>query len=166
MASKHLALLRHAKSSWSNPDLRDHDRVLTPRGRRAAARMGAYIQEKGLVPDVVLCSSAVRACQTLDLLGLPADTEVLVEDELYGASASDLIGRIRGLDDATRSVLLIGHNPGIQDAAISLARSPGALGREFPTAALADFRVSDLEWKDLGPGVAELIALTTPRSLD
>jgi phosphohistidine phosphatase len=127
--------------------------------------MGVYIRESGLVPELVLCSSATRACQTLDLLRLHADIEVLVEDALYAASAASLIARLRNLSDATRSVLLIGHNPSIQDAAISLARNPDAVEDKFPTAALAEFLLP-VPWQDLGPGVAELRALTAPRSLD
>jgi phosphohistidine phosphatase len=165
-ASKHLALLRHAKSSWSNPDLPDHDRPLAPRGRRAAERMGVYIQEKGLVPDLVLCSSARRARQTLDLLELPSNTVELVEDELYGATATALIARLSRVGDATHSVLLIGHNPSIHEAATNLASNPDAVAQDFPTAALAEFLVPTLHWKDLGPGVADLKAFTTPRSLN
>jgi phosphohistidine phosphatase len=125
-----------------------------------------YIRERGLTPELVLCSSAKRACQTLDLLRLPSDLEVLIEDELYAASAIVLTARLRRIGDATRSVLLIGHNPSIQDAAISLARNPDAVGHKFPTAALAELLLPTVPWKDLGPGVAELKALTAPRSLD
>jgi phosphohistidine phosphatase len=128
--------------------------------------MGVYMRERGLMPDLVLCSSATRACQTLELLGLPADTEVLIEDELYAASATVLIARLRRVGDATRSVLLIGHNPSIQDAAISLARNPALVECKFPTAALAEFLLPTVPWKDLGPGVAELKALRAPRSLN
>jgi len=128
--------------------------------------MGVYIRDSGLMPELVLCSSATRACQTLNLLGLPADIEVLIEDELYAASATGLFDRLRRVGDATRSVLLIGHNPSIQDAAISLARNPDALEHKFPTAALAQFLLPTALWKDLGPGVAELEALTVPRNLN
>ena len=166
MTPRHLALLRHAKSSWSDPNLQDHDRPLMARGCRAATRMGVYIRERGLIPDLVLCSSAKRARQTLDLLRLPPDIEVLIEDELYAASATVLIARLRRVGDTSRSVLLIGHNPSIQDAAISLARNPDAVERKFPTAALAEFLLPTVRWKDLGPAVAELKALTAPRSLN
>lgn len=165
MPSKRLALLRHAKSSWNDPSLDDHDRPLAPRGRRAATRMGQYIDESGLVPDLVLCSSATRARETLDLLRLPSDTEIVIEDELYGASATLLVARLRRVGDAASSVLLIGHNPGLQDAAVNLAGNPDAVEREFPTAALAEFLVPTPHWEDLGPDVTELKTLTTPRSL-
>ena len=165
MASKRLALLRHAKSSWSDPQLEDHDRPLASRGRRAATRMGVFIQEEGLTPDLVLCSSATRARQTLELLELSSDTEVLIENELYGASATALLARLRRVDDVTQSVLLIGHNPSIQDAAISLARSPDAVAHKFPTAALAELLLGNILWRDLRWGVADLRALTVPSSL-
>jgi len=128
--------------------------------------MGLYLQESGLIPDLVLCSSAKRAQQTLDLLGLPSDTDVHIEGELYGASTAALIGRLRRVGDATRSVLLIGHNPSIQDAAISLARNPGAVASKFPTAALAELLLPEIQWRDLKPGVGELTALTAPRTLN
>jgi phosphohistidine phosphatase len=163
--SKHLALLRHAKSSWSDAHLDDHDRPLAPRGRRAATRVGLYMRQQRIAPDLVLCSSATRARQTLDLLDVAPNAEVLVEDELYGATATVLVARLRHVGDNNRSVLLVGHNPGIQDTAISLARNPEALTDKFPTAALADLLLPNAAWKELRPGIARLQALVVPRKL-
>lgn len=165
MASRHLALLRHAKSSWSDPHLDDHDRPLAPRGRRAATRVGLYMRQEGIAPDLVLCSSATRARQTLDLLDLATNTEVFVEDELYGATATVLLARLRRVGNTTRSVLLVGHNPGIQDTAISLARNPEDLTDKFPTATLAELLLPNAAWKDLRLGIARLQALVVPRNL-
>jgi len=127
--------------------------------------MGEYLRREELQPDLVLCSSAVRACQTCELLGLTPQTEILVEDKIYGATATGLLDRLRGISSATRSALLIGHNPAIQEAAISLATDPAALTGKFPTAALAQFLLPDTEWRELQPGVARLASFVLPRNL-
>jgi phosphohistidine phosphatase len=127
--------------------------------------MGLYMRQEGIAPDLVLCSSATRARQTLDLLDLATTTEVLVEDELYGATATVLLARLRRVGNTTPSVLLIGHNPGIQDTAISLAESPEDLTDKFPTATLAELLVPNAAWKDLRPGIARLQALVVPKNL-
>jgi phosphohistidine phosphatase len=127
--------------------------------------VGRYLRQHGIAPDLVLCSSATRARQTLDLLDLAPRTEVLVEDELYAASATVLLARLHRVSDTTRSVLLVGHNPGIPDTAISLAGGPKNLTGKFPTAALADLLLPDAAWKDLLPGVARLQTLVIPRNL-
>jgi phosphohistidine phosphatase len=164
---KRLALLRHAKSSWNDPDLDDHDRPLNGRGRRAAAQMGRYLQQRGIAPAVVLCSSAVRTRQTLELLELAGEPRVLYETELYGASAGELLRRLRRLDDTVPSVLLIGHNPGMHDLAVALTGDhDGAAIADFPTAALAELSAPIARWPDLEPGTATLERLITPKDLD
>jgi phosphohistidine phosphatase len=165
MASKHLVLLRHAKSSWDDPLLDDHDRPLTPRGRRAAAQVGRYLRREGISPDLVLCSSATRTQETLDLLDLSGEPEVLIESALYGATATRLLDRLRRVEDRADSVLLIGHNPGIQEAVISLARDHEELADTFPTGALAELRLPIAAWTELRPGIARLKAYITPKSL-
>lgn len=165
MASKHLALLRHAKSSWEDASLDDHDRPLAPRGRRAAARIGEYMRQNRIRPDLVLCSSATRTRQTLELLDLAGTPDVLIEDELYGAPAARLIDRLRQVDDLIGSVLLIAHNPGVQDAATGLAADPADIGDAYPTAALANFRVSIPSWGDLRLGIADVTAFVVPKQL-
>jgi phosphohistidine phosphatase len=146
-----LYLLRHAKSSWDEPGLADHDRPLAPRGRRAAKAMGRYLREQGIEPDLILCSSATRARQTLERLGLPG---ARIEPGLYGADAATL----RRFIPKAASAMLIGHNPGIHDLAVSLARSGPRvpeLAAKFPTGALATLEL------DTG----ELIDFVRPRDL-
>lgn len=123
------------------------------------------MRQEGIAPDLVLCSPAARARQTLDLLDLAPNTEALVEDDLYGATATVLLARLRRVGDTTQSVLLVGHNPGIQDTAIRLARRAEDLSDKFPTAALADLLLPNVAWKDLGPGIARLRTLVVPRNL-
>jgi phosphohistidine phosphatase len=161
-----LYLLRHAKSSWSDPGLADHDRPLAPRGRRAAKAIGRYLREQDVEPALVLCSTAARTRETLKRIDVDRREE-RIERGLYGAGAEALLARLREVPDEVPSVMLIGHNPGVQDLALLLAR-PGpelrALEAKFPTAALASFAVAG--WSTLGPGTAELIDFVRPRDLE
>jgi phosphohistidine phosphatase len=160
---KRLLLLRHAKSSWDDPSLADHDRPLAPRGRKAARRIGRHLRDEEVTVSLVLCSSAVRARQTLDLVAPGGRTET--EPGLYGASAGQLLERLRRVPEETGTVMLVGHNPAMQDLLVSLLREPGDLAaRKFPTGALATLAVSG-PWRLLEPGQAELTALVTPREL-
>jgi len=140
---KRLLLLRHAKSSWDDPSLSDFARPLAARGLAAAPRMGAYLLSENLQPDVVLCSGARRAVQTLEtiapFLGTPG---VRIEDTLYMAPAEVLINRIRRLEDEIGSVLMIGHNPAFEEVALRLTgdgrKKPlKAIRKKYPTCALA-----------------------------
>jgi len=167
---RHLYLLRHAKSSWADTDQPDRERPLTPRGRRAAQRLATHLDEQGVRPDVVLCSSAVRTVQTLELVrpGLGEGVELVVEDELYGASARQLLARLRCLPEEVRSAMVIGHNPGLQELTLFLARE-GALRERaavhFPTAVLASLAIRRGDWAALDRAGAELVAYAAPREL-
>jgi phosphohistidine phosphatase len=162
-----LYLLRHAKSSWDDPALSDHERPLAPRGRRDAKRIAKHVGRIGLRPELVLCSTAVRTEQTLDLLRPKlGQVAVQVEEQLYGASSETLLERIRSVPDQVGSVLLIGHNPGLHDLALTLASSGADLGRleaKFPTAALATLALA--RWSNLSEGNAELVAYVVPKQL-
>ena len=166
---KRLFLLRHAKSSWEDPELADYDRPLAPRGRRATKLIGAHLRRESVVPAVVLCSSARRARETLERIApaLGAQVPVQIERDLYAASEQALLDRLRALDDGVESVLLIGHNPGIERLALSLAGGgPGlaSVGHKFPTAALATLEF-DGRWRELGASSAELTHFVTPKRL-
>ena len=163
---KRLVLVRHAKSSWADPDLDDHDRPLNGRGRRAAVRVGRHLRGAGLVPDLVLCSSAVRTRATLDRFAFPSGTTVSIEDPLYGAGADALLQRLRVVPDDVRSVLLLGHNPGVEDLAALLVDDRHVLPEKYPTAAVADLRLSIGRWDALAPGVGRLDGFVTPRGLE
>ena len=164
-----LLLLRHAKSSWDEPDLADHDRPLAPRGRRAAAALAEHLRGLTERPELVVCSSAARTVETLQLIrsALPADTPVTIDAALYAADADELLGRVRQLPATAACVLLIGHNPGIGDLAVMLAgRGDGAaraaMAAKFPTAALANL-VIEQPWSGVDAGVALLEEYWTPR---
>jgi phosphohistidine phosphatase len=163
--------MRHAKSSWDQTDLSDHDRPLAPRGRKAAKRMGSYMKDKGFEPSIVLCSSAVRARQTWELAApsFSERTTLEVEQELYGAGDEELVARLRRLPPGASSVLLIGHNPAMQELVLMLCSEDahlGAVRKKFPTAALAVLDAPIEDWEGLRRGSAELTDFVTPKGLD
>jgi len=163
-------LLRHGKSSWKEP-LPDSERPLAPRGLRAAKAMRAYLRQESVRPALVLCSPARRTRETLELIApaLP-DVAAWIEPELYGADARELLVRLRGLPDTAPSVLLVGHNPGLQELAVNLAGGGDAalvarLREKMPTGALVTL-VSPVEsWRELRRGAAQLTAYVLPRDL-
>jgi phosphohistidine phosphatase len=166
-----LLVLRHVKSSWDDATLRDHDRPLAPRGRRALPRLEREIAARNEPIDLVLCSSAVRATLTLEGVrsALPDSVAVAVEDTLYGASHAALLERLHALPASVRGVLLIGHNPGLEQLVHQLAGGgePDALAQlatKFPTGALATLRVPS-RWSALVPGGCRLERLVHPRRL-
>ena len=138
----HLWLLRHAKSSWEDPELADEDRPLAPRGERAAGSMRRYLQTHPIRPSLVLCSSARRARETLAavLPSLGKDLEVRIEPGRYTFDATVLVERLRAVPPNV-SVLLVGHNPAMQDLATRLASSGHRLDElttKLPTGALVE----------------------------
>ena len=165
-----LFLLRHAKSSWDDPEIDDHDRPLAPRGRRAAARIADYATKRAIRPDLILCSSAKRARQTLERIApsLGRDAEIHIERSLYGATEDRLLERLHVVPDEADSVMMIGHNPGVQDLALLLAkegRLRTTLEDKFPTAGLATLAFGSLAWKDVDTESGELVDFAVPRRL-
>jgi phosphohistidine phosphatase len=168
-ATRQLFVLRHAKSSWDDPGLGDHDRPLAARGRRAAAQVAGYLQAREIDPELVLCSSARRTRETLE--GISPHGQTLIEPQLYAATASDLIERLRRVPDPTASVMLIGHNPGLQMLVLGLAAGKAteganlaAVSHKFPTAALATLELTG-DWSELRPGGAVLSWFVRPKDL-
>lgn len=171
---RQLLLLRHAKASRDDPDLSDHERPLTKRGVKDAATMRRLMRELGLQPDVVLVSPAKRAQQTLAGLE-PFDDTPIVEtlDGLYMAGPGQILQILQTLPDTARSVLVIGHNPGLHELALLLADKAEAwrrvpelarMAEKFPTAALAEFQVSG-SWQDLGVRGTRLVGFLIPREI-
>jgi phosphohistidine phosphatase len=166
-----LYLLRHAKSSWSDPTLADEQRPLAPRGRRDAKRIAAHLVQLGIKPDLILCSAAERTRQTLEPLRavLGATSTLSLETELYAASLEELLERIRLIPEEVTSLMLIGHNPGLQDLALALASTGPELARlkrKFPTAALATLTLPETSWRELAEGDAQLASYVVPEQLD
>ena len=168
--SRTVILLRHAKSSWSDSTLADIDRPLAPRGESASRKLAKYIRRKKIRPALVLCSPALRTRQTLEAVEASLGKRCVIEvvPELYAASEQELLEQLQALPDPVTSVMLIGHNPGLQDLALVLA-SRGAclpqLEEKFPTGALATLVVPSARWSALGPGEAELVDYVVPRQL-
>jgi phosphohistidine phosphatase len=163
---KQLLLLRHAKSSWDDPGLADLERPLAPRGRRGSKLIAEHLRAQRIKPQLVLCSSSRRTRETLERIGLD-DSDQRIDDDLYAASADQLLGVLTGLADDIDSAMLIGHNPGLQDLALRLAGSGPEvtrLRRKFPTAALATLEFEG-GWHELAPGSAELVAFVRPKDL-
>jgi phosphohistidine phosphatase len=163
-------LLRHAKSSWDDPDLDDADRPLADRGRRAAELIGDHMRADAIAPELVLCSPAVRARQTLVGLGdAVGSASIEIERALYEAHEADLLSRVRKVDGGVGSVMLVGHNPSIERFALLVAAESDLVDdvrAKYPTGALATLQFDGGGWADLGPGKAELAAFVKPRDLD
>jgi len=167
---RRLMLLRHAKSDRSDPGARDHDRVLNPRGREAAPRMGAYMVSHSLIPDLVLCSTAARARETWDLaasaFGDPP--KVRYDERIYENNPEILFDLIAATASGVQVLLLVGHNPSFESLAGRLVASGHGDARQrlrekFPTAGLAviDFPID--AWSRVHPHSGRLDRLITPR---
>ncbi len=182
MPMRQLLLLRHAKSAWDNKVQPDRDRPLSPRGRRAASLMRQAMRDLGLAPDMVVLSPSRRTTETLEALE-PWDEAPLIEplDVLYLASAQQLLGALHAVPETVRSLLLIGHNPGLHELAMLLVGTRAAAARQegsddlasraitqlaagYPSGALAEFGIAG-PWWQLGTGGGQLIRFLRPRDL-
>jgi len=169
--SRTLWLLRHAKSSWDRPGLDDRERPLAPRGVRAAALMGAFIETEGIRPDLVVCSSALRTRQTLAAIlpTLGPELEVSIEPKVYTFDAEELLQRIRSIPADIGSAMLVGHNPACQELALMVSAAGARreeLERKFPTGAMVEIDLPLATWTDVGVGTGEILRFVTPRELE
>lgn len=168
-----LYLLRHAKSSWDQPSQSDFDRPLSPRGREAAPRIGRHMRDSGFRPELVLCSPAERARQTMDLVldVLDYDPEVRLVDGLYNfGDGTGLLHLIQQLGTECSDLMLIGHNPSIETLAVKLAGTGDSadvqsMARKYPTAALATLEFDCDSWVDIRPGKGRLVGFVRPKAL-
>ncbi|MFG1344290.1 histidine phosphatase family protein [Xanthobacter autotrophicus DSM 431] len=168
---RRLILLRHAKSDW--PDgVADPERPLAPRGRSAAPRIGAYIAREQLVADRVLVSPARRTRETWDLVAaqLPPIKVVASEPRIYDASAARLLSVLRDQPREAHSVMLVGHNPGLEDIAHLLAAGGppphlAKMAEKFPTGSLAVIDLPIDDWSAIVPESGRLDRFVTPRDL-
>ena len=164
---KTLTLLRHAKSGWDDMSLRDFDRRLNAKGKRAAATVGRHMKEAGLAFDLVVASPAVRVAETLDGVesGYGRALRPSWDKRVYLASAATLLDVVHELPPEHGSVLLVGHNPGLEDLLLLLAADPGQAEDKYPTATLAELAIGE-SWTDAKRGAATLIRFVRPRDLD
>lgn len=169
---KQLLLLRHAKSSWDSPELDDFRRPLADRGRSAAERLGRELLARGWLPERALVSPALRARTTWELVlaELPGAVPADFPASLYNASAESVLSEIQRAPKPVKTLLVVGHNPGLEDLARLLAGENSEaealrrLGEKFPTGALARFAF-DGAWKTLHYGAARLTHFVRPKDL-
>lgn len=170
---KRIFLLRHAKSSWDDPQMEDFQRPLNPRGRQSARRMARFLADNAIRPGLVLCSAALRTRATYEILepslqGVP----VAFEDGLYEATRGDLLHRLQRIDGHLSQVMLIGHNPGLEKLAALLADGQGepaalaALDNKYPTGTLAVLETHAPHWPELDTGACRLVQFVRPKDLD
>lgn len=170
---KTLTLLRHAKSGWDDPVARDFDRPLNPKGRRAAATMGREMKALDLAFDRVVASPAVRVVETIAEVeaGYGGALAPAWDRRLYLASAAGMLDVARETDDRVGSLLLVGHNPGLEDLVLMLVpdRAGGlrdSVEEKYPTATLVEMTFDTDRWVDLAAGGATLTRFVRPRDLD
>jgi phosphohistidine phosphatase len=144
---KTLLVLRHAKSSWDDAALDDHERPLNKRGRRDAPRMGELVREHGLIPDVVISSDAVRARLTAEAVIEAARYAgaILLDRRLYLAGPADILSLLRTVGEKAETVMIVGHNPGLEELVAQLTGD----WQNLPTAALAQIVLPIDRWRDL-----------------
>jgi phosphohistidine phosphatase len=162
---KILLILRHAKSSWKHPELADYERPLNKRGKRDAPRMGRLLCEQDLIPDLIISSSAQRARKTTEMVAQESGYggEILFERGLYAAWPDAYIEALVELPESVKSVLVVGHNPGLEDLIEALT---GAYER-MPTAALAFVKLPIQRWDQLAEEeIGELVDVWRPKELE
>ena len=167
---KTLTLLRHAKSGWDAPVARDFDRPLNARGRNAARAMGREMRRLGLGFDRVLASPAVRVTETLTEVaqGYGAAVETEFNETIYLAPVDTLLALVRAADDADARLLLVGHNPGMEQLALLLSGTGmlrDEIATKYPTAALVEIGFEVAHWHDIVPGAGRLARFIRPREL-
>lgn len=167
---RELLILRHAKSDWDSGAASDFERPLNRRGKQDAPRVGAWLYREGLVPDHVISSpaerarqTAVRVCKSMEL-----NKKCIVwEPTIYEADVEELLRVLARCPAELATVLLVGHNPGLEDLVRYLGGDEVAVpsdGKLMPTAALARFEMPET-WDSLQPGCAHLLSITRPKSL-
>jgi len=172
--TKTLYLLRHAKSGWDDPVARDFDRPLNKRGEKAARTIGQWMAANGVTFEQVIASPAVRVIDTLDGVwaGYGRKMEPTWDRRIYLASSATLLDVLREVSDDHDSVMMVGHNPGMEDVVFDLVPDDGSsplreeVEVKYPTAALAQLDIDIDSWSDIGKPVALLKRFVRPRDLD
>ena len=160
---KMLYLVRHAKSSWDDPSLADHDRPLNERGQRDVVTMGQRLVQRGVKPDVLLSSTATRALTTAEHLGKAMGIkrkEIVVIDRLYEAAPDVLLSVIQELGDKPKRVMLVAHNPGLAELVHKLASEI----TDMPTCAIAEFAFAMTSWSDIGKAEPGNVVFDYPKN--
>jgi phosphohistidine phosphatase len=165
-AMKTLYVVRHAKSSWDDPDRSDFDRPLNDRGKRDAPRMGKRLKEKDVHPDLMFSSPAKRALSTCKLISKVLDypkSKIKEEQKLYHASDDDILSSVQALNDKHNVVMIFGHNPGLTDFVNSLMSEEKNIDN-IPTAGVVAFELNISSWRQLTWGIGTLLFFDFPKS--
>jgi phosphohistidine phosphatase len=159
-----LYILRHAKSSWKDANLADFDRPLSGRGRKASEGVGSFLKDKEISFDLVVSSPAVRARQTIELVLRAAKMrpELRFDERIYEATAARLLEIVSQLENEQKAVMLVGHNPGMQELLMLLTGQ----SEEYPTAALTKIGFKNLKWSEVGSKKGNLEWIVTPKGLE
>jgi phosphohistidine phosphatase len=165
VVSKQLLIVRHAKSSWSEPDMADHLRPLNKRGKRDASRMAKFLSQQGLVPDIIISSTAERAKLTAQLMAEEFNEfvgKIQLADELYLAKPDAYLKCLYRVPDQFKIAMVVGHNPGLE----VLVEDLSAEFHAMPTAAVAHFELDISEWSNLGSDTARLMSVWRPKEIE
>tara|TARA_B100000315_G_scaffold260532_1_gene322661 strand:+ start:3976 stop:4500 length:525 start_codon:yes stop_codon:yes gene_type:complete len=172
---KTIFLLRHAKSSWTDPETDDFDRPLNDRGKRNAAQIGNHLAENSICPDIILCSAAARAQETLSHIRpyLPDNQLIEIFGELYLASAVTIMKFVEKVEETANSVMIIAHNPGLHELVLDLAGRENIgvstllnrVMQKYPTGALATATSESQIWADLTQSKTSLVDFVCPKDL-
>ncbi len=168
-----LMLLRHAKSSWTDPGMDDRDRPLSSRGVKAAGAVGRHMRKEAFIPDLVLCSPARRARDTWRLVAneLHASPRIVVDDAIYDfGNGGRIVDAVRRIAVQESAVLVAGHNPSLERLALRLStdaddKSRHRMEQKFPTGALAVIDFEMQTWRDLGKKAGVLVSFVRPKDL-
>ena len=169
-----LTLFRHAKSSWDDSVPRDFDRPLNKRGEKAAVTMGLWVKRNGLTFDHVVASPAVRVTETIDqfIKGTGGRMDPNWDRRIYLASSATLMDVLRDQSDAHRNLLMVGHNPGLEDLVFDVCPDDGTsplldlVWEKYPTAAIARIELDIENWAKLDRGCGKITHFIRPRDLD
>lgn len=159
---KKIILIRHAKSAWDNPWLTDHDRPLAERGLRDAPIMAKRLKKRKIHPEIILCSTALRAVDTAKIIAQELEfpgSEIHLEKDLYHASPNKILKYIHLQKDAKDTILVVGHNPGLNE----LIEYLGGKLDNLPTSGQFGFLVKSDRWSDFGPKTAEVWFVDYPK---
>jgi len=169
-----LLLLRHAKAEPGAPEQDDHDRTLTERGQADAGAVARYMRRQGYAASRILCSTALRTVQTAEPVLAMAPVPIAYLAQLYLAAPGRIVALAQDADAADASLMIVAHNPGLEQVAALLAREPvkpkeqhrhDVMEEKFPTAALAVLDFDIAHWKQLSPGTGKLVDFVRPRDL-
>jgi len=162
---KNLTLVRHAKSSWNNPQLADFQRPLNKRGERDAPRMGSRLAARNMQPQIIVSSPAVRALTTAKViasaLGFQA-AEIITDERIFHAYSDHLLEVIRGFDASLHHVMLVGHNPGLTDLVEQLSHAGIS---NIPTCGIVMLGFSVDHWRDVSDGAGEMLLFDYPKNM-